>query len=238
MLDPTKKKIPHVQGQRRSPKRGVKWHLEWNPFPPEMLRGFKQNLMHTRTPHSIWARPAFECLSVSWGGTGHQWPACHRGRGSEYSRPRYGISPLGEVAINPTTEPAITQEWEKRLLEGTNKTLCKPGPRRKEQWPHKRLTPQTCPWVSRSLWQRHGLVVACCRVRGTECGIVSTGRFEGGCHYLHYLHHSLASGQTTGREHSLIHKQNIGLKIYWAWPCTSEQDQFPHKSVSPIRKLP
>ena len=31
--------------------------------------------------------------------------------------------------------------------EGTNRTLCTPGPRRKEQWPHKRLT-QTCPWVS------------------------------------------------------------------------------------------
>ena len=36
------------------------------------------------------------------------------------------------------------------LLEGTNKTLGAPGPRRKEQWPHKRLT-QTCLWVSRSL---------------------------------------------------------------------------------------
>ena len=31
--------------------------------------------------------------------------------------------------------------------------MCAPGPRRKEQWPHKRLT-QTCPWVSRSLWWR------------------------------------------------------------------------------------
>ena len=32
-------------------------------------------------------------------------------------------------------------------MEGTNKTLCAPGPRRKEQGPHKRLT-QTCPGVS------------------------------------------------------------------------------------------
>ena len=30
-----------------------------------------------------------------------------------------------------------------RLLEGTNKTLCAPGPRRKEQCPHKRVS-QTC----------------------------------------------------------------------------------------------
>ena len=29
-----------------------------------------------------------------------------------------------------------------------------------------------------------------------------------------YLHHSLASGQTTGREHSPTHQQKIGLKIY------------------------
>ena len=47
-----------------------------------------------------------------------------------------------------------------KLWEGTNRTLCAPGPRRKEQWPHKRLT-QTSPWVSRSLWQRCGSAVAC-----------------------------------------------------------------------------
>ena len=48
------------------------------------------------------------------------------------------------------------------------------------------------------------------------------GTFEGGFHYLHYLHHSLVSGQTTGREHSPAHLQEIGLKIYWAWPQSSE----------------
>ena len=50
------------------------------------------------------------------------------------------ISPLGmaealleKVAINPTAEPPeLTQDWESRLLEGTNKNLCTPGPRRKE----------------------------------------------------------------------------------------------------------
>jgi len=35
---------------------------------------------------------------------------------------------------------------------------------------------------------------------------------------------SLASGQTTGREHSPDHQQKIGLKIYWAQPHPSEQD--------------
>ena len=79
-------------------------------------------------------------------------------------------------------------------------------------------------WVSRSLWWRHELAVACCRVRGTECGSACMGHFEGGHHYLHYLHHSLVSGQTTGKEHSLAHRQKVELEIYWAWPCPSEQD--------------
>ena len=34
-------------------------------------------------------------------------------------------------------------------------------------------------------------------------------------YYLHYLYHSLAPGQTTGRKHSPAHQQKIGLNIYW-----------------------
>ena len=74
---------------------------------------------------------------------------------------------------------------------------CAPGPRRKEQWPHKRLN-QTCPLVSRSLQWRHGLVMAYCRVGGTECSSTCIGCFEGGHHYLHYLHHSLAPHKQQG----------------------------------------
>ena len=110
----------------------------------------------------------------------------------------------------------LTQDWGNRFLEGTNKTLCTPGPRRKEQWPHKRLT-KTCLWVSTSLWRSYALMVACYRVGGTECGSAHMGSFEGVCHYLHYLHHSLVSGQTRGREHVSTHQQKIGLKVYWAW---------------------
>ena len=62
----------------------------------------------------------------------------------------------------------LPQDWgEKNLLKGTNKTLCAPGPRRKEQWPQKRLS-HTCLWVSRSLQWRHGSTVACHGVRGTD----------------------------------------------------------------------
>ena len=60
----------------------------------------------------------------------------------------------------------------------------------------------------------------------------SRGPFEGGGHYLHYLHHSLVSGQITGWEHSPTHQEKIGLKIYWGSPCPSEQDP-----VSPMVSL-
>ena len=55
---------------------------------------------------------------------------------------------------------------------------------------------------------------------------------------LGYLHHSLASGQITGREYSPTHQQKIGLKIYWAWPLPSDQDpvscsvSFSHQEAS------
>ena len=66
---------------------------------------------------------------------------------------------------------------------------------------------QPCPVEA---WVGGGLLQA----GGTECSSACMGPFEGGRHYLHYLHHSLASGQTTGREQSPNHQQKIGLKIY------------------------
>ena len=61
-------------------------------------------------------------------------------------------------AINPTIElPELTQDWGNRLLEGTNRTLCASGPRRKKEWPTKdwfRLSCE-CPGVSsRSVGQQ------------------------------------------------------------------------------------
>ena len=62
--------------------------------------------------------------------------------------------------------------------------------------------------------------------------VPALGHFEGGCHYLDYLHYSLASGQITGREHIPTLQHKIGLKIYWTWPCPSEQDSvFPSVSL-------
>ena len=82
----------------------------------------------------------------------------------------------------------LPQDWGNRLLEGTNKTACAPGPRRKEPCPHERLS-QTCLGVSRSLLTRRGLTVACHGVRSTDfnspgsCGACWHKSFERGHHY-------------------------------------------------------
>ena len=81
--------------------------------------------------------------------------------------------------------------------------------------------------------QRRGSAVACSRVRGTECNSACIGHIEGGCHYLHYFQHSLASGQARGKEHSADHQKKIGLKIYWTWSNQSKQDPVsPSVSLS------
>ena len=113
----------------------------------------------------------------------------------------------------------LPQDWRNRFLEGTNKILCAPGEMRKEPWPHKKLS-QTVLWVSRSLHWRHQSTVAFHGDTGTEYNSRSISPLEGG---HHYPYHSLATCQTTGREHSPTHQQKIGLKIYWAWPWTSEK---------------
>ena len=65
---------------------------------------------------------------------GQQWTATGAGAlGAADLDMAYAL--LEEVAINPTIElPELAQEWGNRLLEGTNKTLCAPGPRRKEKY--------------------------------------------------------------------------------------------------------
>ena len=45
--------------------------------------------------------------------------------------------------------------------------------------------------------------------RGTENNSSSLGPFEEDHHYCHYSYHSLASGQTTGKEHSPFNQQKI-----------------------------
>ena len=84
-----------------------------------------------------------------------------------------------------------------RLSEGSNKPCVHQDPVIPQ-----RLR-QNCVWVS--LW-RYGSMVACFSVGSTECSSACMGPFEGGHHFLHYLHHSLVSGQTIGKEHNPVHK--------------------------------
>ena len=96
-----------------------------------MFGGLKQTLCTPGPRDPTETEP--ECLSVSCGDVGQQWTAAGTGA--------LGAVDLGmaqalleEVAINPTIEPPeLTQDWGNRLLEGTNKTLYAPGPRRKDQ---------------------------------------------------------------------------------------------------------
>ena len=168
----------------------------------------------TQRPHRDWDRTVIECLLWRYRSA----VDCCGGRGSGCMRPGYGISHLGGCCHWPHCRAARTYTGlGNRLLKGTNKTLCAPGSRRKEEWAHNRLT-QTCLWagVSNRGVGRGSLL----RVRGTVCSSLH-GTFEGGHLYLHYFHHGLASGQIIGRELSSAHQQKIGLKIYWAMPHPS-----------------
>ena len=122
----------------------------------------------------------------------------------------------------------------KQTLRGQKQNLVQPGPRRKEWWPQKRLT-QTCPWVSRSLWGRHGLTVAGWRVGGTEC-LPGTFWRRLQLSSLSPPEFGLRSNNREGTQPRPSTEN--GLKIYWVWPRPSEQDPVSPQSVSPIRKLP
>ena len=89
-----------------------------------------------------------------------------------------------------------------------------------------------CLWCPESLaevWVSCGLMRAGC----TECSSVFMGPFEGGHRCLHYLNHSLVSGQTTGREHSLQSTENwIKDTLSMALPIRTRLS-FPHSEPPP-----
>ena len=69
------------------------------------------------------------------------------------------------VAINPTIElPELTEDWENRLLEGTNRTLCTTEPEERSSdptrdWPRLAVSVQESPveaWVSGGLLEGWG----------------------------------------------------------------------------------
>ena len=176
----------------------------------------------------------FECFLWRYGSA----VACRKGRGFGCSRPGYSISPLGGGHHLPHRRAARTYTGlGKQALERHKQNLMRTRTQEKGA-----VTPQeTDPDLPMSvqeflveLWVHGGLLQGWGHWVCSAC----MGPFEGGRHCLHYLHHRLASGQITGKEHRPAHQQKIGLKIYWTWPCPSEQDHFPSQSVSHIRKLP
>ena len=135
------------------------------------------------------------------------------------------------------------RETETQLLEDTNKILHAPGPRGKEQWPHRRLN-QTDLLVLEGLLWRYVLAVV---HHGDGPGSISPGR----CHFVWALWEVTINPtiepadsraglseakQLTGREHSITHQQT-GLKFHWAQPCPQEQDPVFPPPVLPIRNL-
>ena len=149
--------------------------------------------------------------------------ACHRGRGSGCSRPGCGVSPLAGGHHLPHHRASRTYRGlGKQTLGGYKQNLVHSRTQEKGTVTPQETDPDLPMSVQEWRWRLRS-AVACCRVGGTECGSACMGPFEGGRHLLHYHHHSLVSGQTTGREHRSTHQQKIGLKIYWAWPCPSEQ---------------
>ena len=213
MLDPTKKDTPHPRSKEKPQQDGRRGEIMFRIKPhisQRCLEGSNKNLCAagdpTETepvlPFSVWMSPAEIQVSIGLAGALAA-PASPlaRGRHQPHHRATRTYTGLG-----------------KQTLGGHKQNLLCTRTQEKGTVTPQRLT-QTFPWVSRSLWWRHGSVVACCMVEGTECSSC-TGPFEGAHHYLHYLHISLASGQITGREHSPTHQQKIGLKM--ALPITQD----------------
>ena len=125
----------------------------------------------------------------------------------------------------------------KQTLAGHNQTLCTPGPRRKRQWPHKRQS-ETCLCVMESpmeAWVDTGLLPG--------QGNWLQQSWEPQCHDVnlfqghHYPCHSLASGQTTGREQFQPTVENW-IKDLLSMASPTREMQFSPQPVPSIRKLP
>ena len=77
---------------------------------------------------------------------------------------------------------------------------------------------------SRSLQRRCGSVVACCRLGDTDYSSTCMGSFEGGRHYLLYLHHSLVKVNSLSRVQLLATPWTTAHQALHPW-------DFPGKST-------
>ena len=143
---------------------GAKLHLESNPMPARDAQRAQTSLVCTRTQ-----RPRLRQTCV-WASLVEVRVSSGLPQGQGLWMQQIWVWHKPSWRRLPLTPPQTLQNLHrtgKQTLGGQKQNLCTPGPERKEQWPHKRLT-QTCLWVSRGLQWRNGSVVVCCRVWGTD----------------------------------------------------------------------
>ena len=99
---------------------------------------------------------------------------------------------LKEVAINPSIElPHHTQDWEIDSWRAQTESCVQQDLGERSSDPT-----ETDPDLPRRVQESPGSVGQWWPAAGyTECSSTCVGYFEGGYHYLHYLHHSLASSK-------------------------------------------
>ena len=95
--------------------------------------------------------------------------------------------------LSRVISPLFSGSLRKQTFRGHKRNLACTRTQLKKQWSYKRLT-QTYLWVLRSLQLSWELAVTCFRVGGTEF----REPFEGGHHYLHYLHHGYPQAKQQG----------------------------------------
>ena len=116
------------------------------------------------------------------------------------------------------TEPSAHQDWGERSSD-----------------PHKRLT-QTFPWVSRSLWGRRQWVVPSAGLGALSVAVYAWDLLKEVA--IIFITSTIVWPQVKQQGGNTAHQQKIGLKIYWAWPCPSEQDPVsPHRQSLPSGSL-
>ena len=122
---------------------------------------------------------------------------------------------------------------EKQILEGHKQNLVCTRSQEKEAVSPQETEPDLPVSVQQFLveaWLDNGLLWG----QGTEYNSTGISPFEGGPHYPHYPYHSLASGQTTRREHNPAHQQKIGLSDLLSMaPPIKTRPSFPHSQSIP-----
>ena len=83
-LEPTKKRYPHPRTKKKPQQDSMRGKTVFRIKPRNHQRwweGLNKTLCSPgpKDPTRDWARPASECLSVSYGGMGQQWPAAQTG---------------------------------------------------------------------------------------------------------------------------------------------------------------